>query len=780
MSESAEDDSLKTLQRINQKLRQAVVASFPTAYLPKATGITADIRNMIQCNESMLVDSMIPLDKVMLGPTGKSVHRSYMTALDMLIPRKTDIGSVDVDKDFNSESASKYSQAMRFLRSKESILTPDSEIKGTRIQQVRDKLQGQGIQGTVVDRYVEKQLEWSVARGEWDAVRSEALEARESSRDQSAGSFSARQKNLKRVCLHHGVLHARWMDWVVNGDKYRVEYCFSIVDRDSIMARIERGREATRDAMLTSIDGTEWPQVTLEPRNWAALCRAKAVAWATRNPMNPAHVQLRLDSLKRMKQAYEVYEAQLDNRSKAQKPKKKTSDALTESNTAETARKAEEDSTARTTEDLLNKLTSKANSVKDLYEKLLAIDTARTDLTALETALTTATGAIPQVPADIKIKEDAVTKKKGEIVTLEGEAVRLEILGGPLAHEEEEIKQALEEIYRYDKEAREYREAGRPDEEKTANGKLEAAKTRWLNANKSLQALGTKGSVLELEAGGVETMKTSTRGNLRSLVDEINAAQAQLAISSPGAAPNAVVGVNEKDKSLILASEAVAPTAAATAPASGQEEESADVGTKISFSVGSKTDTASTTESNVSGAFNVEVGNWFTKVKASSSFSSSSKKLEKSMSDCRVEGSFSAMLVNIKRPWLHGELFNDFDVDIPTGSQLSPGAEKIKQWVDVGDNKVGPVYRTDYGKFPAYPTAFIVAADTVLEGLKTGGSLKTESKESSQKLEVKDGALRIAFQAPQIVGWVSEILPQLPRNLDAGGLTGTPNKAFRI
>jgi hypothetical protein len=98
-----------------------------------------------------------------------------MTALDMLIPRKTDIGSVDVDKDFNSESTSKYSQAMRFLRSKESILTPESEIKGSRIQEVKEKLQGQGIQGTVVDRYVEKQLAWSVARGDWDAVRSEAL-----------------------------------------------------------------------------------------------------------------------------------------------------------------------------------------------------------------------------------------------------------------------------------------------------------------------------------------------------------------------------------------------------------------------------------------------------------------------------------------------------------------------------------------------------------------------------------------------------------------------------
>ena len=98
-----------------------------------------------------------------------------MTALDMLIPRKTDIGSVDVEKDFESDSTSKYSQAMRFLRSKESILTPNSEIKGSRIQQLKDKVQSQGVQGTVVDRYVEKQLAWSIARGDWDAVRSEAL-----------------------------------------------------------------------------------------------------------------------------------------------------------------------------------------------------------------------------------------------------------------------------------------------------------------------------------------------------------------------------------------------------------------------------------------------------------------------------------------------------------------------------------------------------------------------------------------------------------------------------
>jgi hypothetical protein len=362
----------------------------------------------------------------------------------------------------------------------------------------------------------------------------------------------------------------------------------------------------------------------------------------------------------------------------------------------------------------VKRLKIKAETAAKLLATVKAIAKATTELTAANTALTEAEGKTPQDEAEIKNQKDLIQKKNDDIVRLEGEAVRMENLGGPLADEEIKIKQALEEIYRYDKEARDARDAKKPELEKTANVNLELAKTRWLQANKSLQELSTKGAVLELESGGVDTMKTSIRGNLKSIEDEIAATKAQLAASSSGTALSAVIGVNEKDKSLILASEAAAPTAAAP-PTSNSEEESADVWTNISFSVGSKSDASATTESHVSGAFNFEVGGWWAKVKASSSFSSSSKKLEKSMSDCRVEGSFSAMLVSIKRPWLHSDLFNDFDVDIPEGSKLSPGAEKIKEWVDIGDNKAGPVLRTDYGKFPAYPTAFIVASDTVLE-----------------------------------------------------------------
>lgn len=63
---------------------------------------------------------------------------------------------------------------MKFLRSKETLLTPKSEVVGARVRDGKDTFEAKGVSGTVVDRYVEKQIAWSEARGKWDAVRSEA------------------------------------------------------------------------------------------------------------------------------------------------------------------------------------------------------------------------------------------------------------------------------------------------------------------------------------------------------------------------------------------------------------------------------------------------------------------------------------------------------------------------------------------------------------------------------------------------------------------------------
>ncbi|KAJ6031762.1 hypothetical protein N7540_002494 [Penicillium herquei] len=750
-------DSLQMLERINVQLRGCLLASFPCAYeqyvcismpgtiidtrrggsyLPEGEKASADVRNKIQINEAMLVDSMVPLDKVMLGATGKSVTRSYYTALDMLVPRKTDIGSVDVSTDFSAESKSPYSEAMRFLRSKESILTPNSEIKGSKVALAKDKAAQIGIQGTVVDRYVQKQIAWSEARGKWDAVRSEAAEARELLPDsQSAAAFSSRQKDIKRA---QGELHARWMDWVVNGDKFRVDYCFALVDRDSVMARIEKAKEATRDAMVSGIDGTDWAVVTLEPQHWAALCREKALAWAERNPVDVEFLEMRIDNLRRMLASYEVYEKQF----------------LDPTKTA--VKKTEGGSTTNPTE-------------------------SATEATT-EAATGAATGVV--TPSSSKSEVEAA---------------------------EDNIKGALADIYTYEvaiNEAKKKKDWKREDS-KVEEDKLEAAKTRWVDASAKLNGLRTQIDVSKLEGAGRQAMRTNVVDHIEALRSQIAALQSRIDKASGGPS-NLVLGVR-KDKTIIRSGDGDAELP--PQPSKPGNEKSADVWTKIQFDVGSKSDSRKTNETNLNGSFSAEVGAWWSSVKAQTTVSSSNKEIESKMAECSVSGSFSAMVVTIRRPWLHADLFQDFDIDIPQDTslplttlslnRLSPGAKTMRHWIENGDETTTDK-RTNYGKFPAYPTSFIVAADTVLEfktdersssemmsalatdssiqasygpwGLKTGATLKTDNKQSSQKMSVNGGTLKIEFQAPQIIGWVSEILPQLPRNKDALGADLDPSE----
>lgn len=118
---------------------------------------------------------MLTLNLLKLGPTGKSVTRSYFTSLDMLVPRKTDIGTFDLNggasQDANSQEY-KYTLAMEYLRkaAPASAQKTNNDVKGS-----KDTLVKRGVPATTVDLYVEKQLNWSTARAKWDAARNEAI-----------------------------------------------------------------------------------------------------------------------------------------------------------------------------------------------------------------------------------------------------------------------------------------------------------------------------------------------------------------------------------------------------------------------------------------------------------------------------------------------------------------------------------------------------------------------------------------------------------------------------
>lgn len=81
------------------------------------------------------------------------------------------------------------------------------------------------------------------------------------------------------------------------------------------------------------------------------------------------------------------------------------------------------------------------------------------------------------------------------------------------------------------------------------------------------------------------------------------------------------------------------------------------------------------------------------------------------IASCAVITTFSAMLVTINRPWLHSEMFQDVEVDVPGDVVLSPGATRTKDLLEIEALKEDK----NFGKFPAYPSAFVVAADITLE-----------------------------------------------------------------
>lgn len=369
-----------------------------------------------------------------------------------------------------------------------------------------------------------------------------------------------------------------------------------------------------------------------------------------------------------------------------------------------------------TDEKTLNDRARNFYSQKPLYDAMVKVQTARTELTTAEKNNETAQAGTDDIAKATATR--ALNQAKDNLGNLEDAAAYAELVGSLRGQQETELRIALKNIYDAEAEIQAALDPKDDEKEKTARLKLENAKEKWQAANQALQIVGTKDSVKSLEGDGIKTMKIAIKGHLKSLDGDISTLQSQLDSTGAGLAnaPNAIIGVAEdRDKSLIRANNDVAAQGSTATAAGG--EESADVWTKVAFTVSNQKDTSSTKESSISGSTNLEVGNWWASVKASSSFSSSSKKVESAMSKCEVSGSFSAMVVNIKRPWLHSDLFQDFDIDIPANTKLSPGAAQIKEWVEKGDPGTGANKRTEYGKFPAYPTAFIVAADTVLEVL---------------------------------------------------------------
>ncbi|GLB44722.1 hypothetical protein LshimejAT787_1800590 [Lyophyllum shimeji] len=209
-----------------------------------------------ELNNAILCDDMPVLAPVQLGPTGKSVARSYDAAISKLIPAGTTVGVDVADPQNLTAEEERYQKAMTWLLFK----YKDGKTR--------------------VEIYSEKQELYTKAIERKTKAFNDALKR---AMDDPRNTTPAQQRAAYDVWVsenaraYRNLMQAAYMDWVVNGLKEEVEYWFSIVDRDSAMARVEASKEAMRAAVVQDTDGSvEYQKVKLTPSNWAVIAKQKA------------------------------------------------------------------------------------------------------------------------------------------------------------------------------------------------------------------------------------------------------------------------------------------------------------------------------------------------------------------------------------------------------------------------------------------------------------------------------------------------------------------------
>ncbi|KIJ25053.1 hypothetical protein M422DRAFT_274042, partial [Sphaerobolus stellatus SS14] len=175
-------------------------------------------------------------------------------------------------------------------------------------------------------------------------------------------------------------------------------------------------------------------------------------------------------------------------------------------------------------------------------------------------------------------------------------------------------------------------------------------------------------------------------------------------------------------------------------------------------------------------------------VSASVNHSEAHTSAMKELVGSNIKVSFECMRMDITRPWLRPELFYDEDLVPGPGIKISPGFTRLRELME----SQAPNAQSElamHGTFPLYPTAFLVACNVVLEISESTSSLQTymnssntsvslsvsyspfsanasgshSSSNAGSNCQTTASGCRIEIKAPQIIGWISQMVPALPR-----------------
>ncbi|KAF4339124.1 Phage tail fiber repeat 2 [Fusarium beomiforme] len=714
---------------VSQKVREALQASLPvateqlmTVQIPGTIIDTSDpgpyvwdskqesdTPHRIKVNESRLVDNMVPLSKVMMGVTGKSVARSYAAALDMLIPEDAPI---DTDKSTTTKTAAadRYIAAMKYLTQN----APNSSR-------------------SVIDVYVEKQQAYSEAMNKWEAAKAKA---RSDAKERFPGNVREQQRfyddwNQESFRNFKNNAQAKYMDWIVNGNKLTTTLVLSV---SSAMKRVESSKEAARNLVVIDPDGsTEWQEVHLTPANWATLCKEKVDQWQGQN--NKLSRKDFESEIKRLKRLLLSYNGLMNSIQPSDSTAKPATGGEPEGSGADQpsadGNEADKNNTA-------------TNGDSKAVKKLTLVET-EDKLTKAYKNLYDAQNAIPPNPLETRARQ-------------------------------EDLQVALENNSKANLE-------NNKDIASNLSNKSKNEKLEWIKG-----MIGDVNSQIKLLEQGLEAFYKASAA--APAITEV----VKKDVKDPG---------QDKGGQIVSTQYAEAdgqyadpkfnlPRNGVAVPQPNKVEPSK--WTKISLSISASSQSSSTESLSSSTSASASASGWMWNASASFNHSQASMNASNATSNCSVDIKFEALLVTIDRAWLHGELFSDPELNTGDDVKLSPGALDLHKLIDQKNDKA----LANYPYFPSYPTAFIVASNVELEfrgdtteleeavesshtdaQVKVGygpfslsASHSQDKSSAKTKMETTATGTRITLEAPAIIGWVSQLVPQLPRPKGGSSLVG--------
>jgi len=685
MSQSAEESAqIARIGDISTKIREAIRQSLPT---PPEQHLTVMVPGkVLDLNEykvesatdlllprktelatAILCDDLPPLANIAMGPTGRSVARSYAAAISKLVPAGTPVGIEDEGQ--LSEDQKRYRKAMAILSSE----VPDRDI-------------------TLVELYTQKEEAYTKAVEQKNRAFNEALEVA----TKAPGNRTVKQQReafdkwvQENAKTWRARVQAAYMDWVITGKKEEVEYWFAVVDQDSALARVEKSKEVMRWAVVQDDDGScEYNTVKLTPTDWVNKCIDK-MKLGTKQTKTVEWYEWEIERLTRTNEMLDLLATD------------KCKVYLTSSGGAnpETAAKAKAD---------VDMALQAYLAAKQTFEQTNTID-SENDLNAKN-----------------KVLRDARS-----------------------AHEKANVAALISEA------------------QKSNNALVEKA----IGAD---GFFATQKSANQRQIDEYTKRRNELQGTLSAKQEALTAQLAETALI-PRALPQPVEP---------------APTTGNTTTEKIEESRPlADFFTPITIEISSSSDTRSENSSATSFSFGAQASYGFFTASVAVSHSDAQAEAMKEMMNSNVKISFEVMRVDITRSWLRGELFYDEDLVPGPGVEMSPGFGALKNLMDSSDIKAESE-KQRYASFPMYPVAFLVATNVVLEISGSTSSLHTymnssstsgsasvgygpffsgtasgskSSAESGSTCKATSSGCRIEMKAPQVIGWVSQLVPALPR-----------------